>query len=93
MPDLEARPRAGGRAYTVRRDTVSEEDGPRQVAAFDQGLYFNAGAMRIAHHHLYDPCVLPRLQVPVEPFNVNCDSAYVYQQNASRLAGRRIRVR
>ena len=31
--------------------------------------------------------------MPVEPFNVNCDSAYVYQQNAPRLGGRRIRVR
>jgi len=90
---LEARPRAGGRAYTVRRDTVSEEDGPRQIAAFDEGLYFNAGAMRIAHHHRTTLAYCREFQVPVEPFNVNCDSAYVYQQNAGRLAGRRIRVR
>ena len=32
---LEARPRAGGRAFTVRRGTVSEEDGAQQVCAFD----------------------------------------------------------
>jgi hypothetical protein len=48
---LEARPRPGGRAFTVRRGTVSEEDGPGQTAAFDDGLYFNAGPMRISHHH------------------------------------------
>lgn len=90
---LEARPRAGGRAYTVRRGTISEEDGPRQVAAFEEDLYFNAGAMRIAHHHRTTLAYCRELQVPVEAFSVNCDSAYLYQQNAARLAGRRIRVR
>ena len=35
---LEARPRSGGRVFTVRRGTVSEEDGPQQTAAFDDGL-------------------------------------------------------
>src|SRR5262245_22679889 len=44
---LEARARPGGRVHTVRRGTVSEEGGPTQVAAFDEGLYFNCGAMRI----------------------------------------------
>src|SRR5688500_8610102 len=48
---LEARARPGGRVFTVRRGTVSEEDGPTQTAAFDDGLYFNAGPMRISHHH------------------------------------------
>src|SRR5688572_12525611 len=43
---LEARARSGGRVFTVRRGTVSEEDGPGQTAAFDDGLYFNAGPMR-----------------------------------------------
>lgn len=28
--------------FTVRRGTVSEEDGPSQTAAFDDWLYFNA---------------------------------------------------
>lgn len=90
---LEARSRPGGRAYTVRRGTVSEEDGPRQVAAFDQGLYFNAGAMRIAHHHTTTLAYCRELQVPVEVFSINSDSAFLYQQKASALAGRRIRVR
>src|SRR5687767_13711755 len=35
---LEARARPGGRVFTVRRGTVSEEDGPSQTAAFDDGL-------------------------------------------------------
>lgn len=90
---LETRPRPGGRVYTVRRGTVSEEEGPRQVAAFDEELYFNAGAMRIAHHHTTTLAYCRELRVPVETFNINCDSAYLYQQNAARLTGRRIRVR
>src|SRR5262245_45635215 len=48
---LEARARAGGRVFTVRRGTVSEEDGPGQTATYDDGVYFNAGPMRISHHH------------------------------------------
>src|SRR6187551_3546666 len=37
---LEGRQRAGGRCHTVRAGTVSEEDGPAQTAAYDEGLYF-----------------------------------------------------
>ena len=48
---LEARERPGGRAHTVRRGTISEEDGPPQTCAFDEGQYFNCGAMRIPYHH------------------------------------------
>jgi len=90
---LEARGEPGGRAYTVRRGSVSEEDGPRQVAAFDDGLYFNAGAMRIAHHHTTTLAYCRELRVPVEVFANTCDSAYVYQRNAPALAGRRVRFR
>lgn len=51
---LEARARPGGRVFTVRRGTVSEEDGPGQTAAFDDGLYFNAdrcGSRTITRRH------------------------------------------
>src|SRR5688572_16101534 len=48
---LEARPRPGGRVLTVRRGTASEEEGSAQSAAFAEGQYFNAGPMRISHHH------------------------------------------
>ena len=34
---IEARARPGGRVFTVRRGAVSEEDGPIQIAAFDDG--------------------------------------------------------
>src|SRR5687767_15182781 len=46
---LEARARPGGRVLTVRRGTVSEEDGPGQTAALDEGLYLNDGPMRNSH--------------------------------------------
>ena len=41
---LEARARPGGRVFTVRRGTVSEEDGPSQTAAFDRGAVLQCGA-------------------------------------------------
>ena len=49
---LEARSRAGGRCWTVRKGTVeTEEGGERQECTFDEGLYFNPGPARIPHHH------------------------------------------
>jgi len=90
---LEARLRPGGRVFTVRRGTVSEEDGPSQTAAFDDGLYFNAGPMRISHHHSTTLAYCRELQVPVEVFVADSDAAYLYQTRSSTLAGRRIRLR
>src|ERR671915_637224 len=90
---LEARPRPGGRVFTVRRGTQSEEEGPGQTAAFDDGLYFNAGPMRISHHHRTTLAYCRELQVPVEVFVADSDSAYLYQTRSSTLTGRRIRLR
>jgi monoamine oxidase len=90
---LEARPRPGGRVFTVRRGTVSEEDGSQQTAAFDDGLYFNAGPMRISHHHRTTLAYCRELQVPVEVFVADSDSAYLYQTRSPTLTGRRIRLR
>jgi monoamine oxidase len=90
---LEPNARPGGRAFTVRRGTVSEEDGPRQTAAFDEGLYVNLGPMRISHHHELTLGYCRELKVPIEIFGNVCDSAYLYQQNARGLAGKRIRLR
>src|SRR5688500_4614355 len=90
---LEARARPGGRVFTVRRGTASEEDGPSQTAAFDDGLYFNAGPMRISHHHHTTLAYCRELQVPVEVFVADSDSAYLYQTRSSNLTGQRIRVR
>jgi monoamine oxidase len=90
---LEARHRPGGRAHTVRRGSRSEEDGPPQLCAFDEGLYLNPGAMRIPHHHITVLNYCRELNVPVEVFAVAGDSTYLYQQKAAALAGRRVRLR
>jgi len=91
---LEARARPGGRVFTVRRGTVSEEEGPApaQTAAFDQGLYFNAGPMRISHHHHTTLAYCRELQVATEVFVPDCESAYLALTRGP-LAGRRIRLR
>jgi monoamine oxidase len=89
---VEARARPGGRCFTVRKGTVSEEDGPGQTAAFDDGLYFNAGPMRIPHHHGTTLGYCRELQVPTEVFVVDSESAYLVQTRGP-LAGRRIRLR
>ena len=90
---LEARARPGGRVFTVRRGTVSEEEGPSQTAAFDDGLYFNAGPMRISHHHTTTLAYCRELQVPVEVFVADSESAYLYQTRSSTLTGQRVRLR
>lgn len=89
---LEARARPGGRVHTVRRGTVSEEDGPAQTAAFDADLYFNAGPMRISHHHHTTLAYCRELRVATEVFVPDCESAYLAQTRGP-LAGRRIRLR
>ena len=49
---LEARDRVGGRAWTVRGgDRIVQWGRADQVATFDKGLYFNAGAARIPSNH------------------------------------------
>jgi monoamine oxidase len=89
---LEARGRPGGRCFTVRRGTVSEEDDSPQTAAFDDGLYLNAGPMRIPYHHQTTLGYCRELQVPTEVFVPDCESAYLYQTRGP-LAGRRVRLR
>lgn len=90
---LEARPRSGGRVFTVRRGTVSEEDGPVQTCAFDEGLYYNPGAMRIPHHHGLTLAYCRELGVAIEPFVNHCESTFLYQHGEGALTDRRIRVR
>jgi monoamine oxidase len=90
---LEARERPGGRAHTVRRGTVSEEDGPAQTCTFDEGQYFNCGAMRIGYHHTTTLAYCRELAVPVETFALLSEAAYVYQSRTPSLAGRRLRHR
>lgn len=90
---LEARQRPGGRCFTVRRGSVSEEIGSTQTAEFDEGLYYNPGAMRIPHHHSVTLGYCRELNVPIEVFVDDNDSAYVYQAKSATLAGRKVRGR
>ena len=91
---LEARPRAGGRCWTVRGGTDETEiGGERQTAAFDEGLYFNPGPARIPQHHSATLDYCKELGVAVEVFtNVN-DAAYYYHEGVGPLAGRAVRIR
>jgi monoamine oxidase len=64
---LEAKERAGGRSYTVRRDDVIEENtGTKQICKFDPGpqMYLNAGPGRLPYHQHRDS---PLLQDPRRP--------------------------
>jgi monoamine oxidase len=89
---LEARARPGGRVFTVRRGTASEETGSAQTAGFDEGQYFNAGPMRISHHHHTTLAYCRELQVATEVFVPDCESAYLALTRGP-LAGRRVRLR
>ncbi len=90
---LEARERPGGRAHTIRRGTVSEEDGSTQSCAFDDGQYFNCGAMRIPYHHTTTLGYCRELQVPVETFALVSEAAYLYQTKTPAMKDRRVRFR
>ena len=67
---LEAKERAGGRSYTVRRgDTIVENTGTTQVCTFDEGrdFYLNAGPGRLPYHHtaILSYCTLFNVQLEV----------------------------
>lgn len=90
---LEARPRPGGRVVTIRRGTVSEEDGSTQTCSYDEGQYFNPGPMRIAYHHDTTLAYCRELGVPLEVFAVNGDNAFFYPTKGTGLTNRRVRMR
>jgi monoamine oxidase len=92
---LEARTRIDGRCVTVRRGFVSEEDGPSagQTCAFDEGLYLNAGPMRIPHTHAATLDYCRELNVPVEMFTSVNEAAYVHQSNPTDPRCAKMRLR
>ncbi|MBC7922943.1 MAG: flavin monoamine oxidase family protein [Ferruginibacter sp.] len=93
---LEARDRSGGRIWTVRNGTrETEVGGSEQVARFDEGQYFNAGATRIPHHHQSVISYCRELGVPLETFNNVNEAAYLYGEGLGKgkLNGQRLRVR
>ena len=72
---IEARDRVGGRVWTIRGgDRIVQNGRDDQLAAFSDGLYFNAGAARIpsAHHTILG--YAKALGVPIEPM-VNTNRA------------------
>src|SRR6478672_7932920 len=75
---LEARDRVGGRAWTIRGgERVVQMGRPDQPAAFDPGLYFNAGPARIPSSHRLILGYARRFAVQLEPFiNVNRNAGW-----------------
>ncbi|WP_432824641.1 flavin monoamine oxidase family protein [Dactylosporangium sp. CA-092794] len=90
---LEARPRTGGRNFTVRGGTEqSDLDGYAQRARFSDGIYMNAGPARIAQWMVtLDYC--RELGVPVEVFTNQNASAFIYNESAGMTPGNAVRYR
>jgi monoamine oxidase len=93
---LEARDRVGGLVWTVRRGTTHTEiGGERQQCAWDEGLWFNAGAWRIPYTHTGVLNYCRELGVPLEIFVNETDASYFYYEGtaAGSLAKKRLRLR
>jgi monoamine oxidase len=75
---LEARDRIGGRSWTIRGgDRIVQAGRPDQIAAFDPGLYFNAGPARIPSTHRLILSYARRFGVQLETFvNVNRNAGW-----------------
>jgi len=75
---LEAQSRVGGRVWTVRGGDVIQQFGrPNQVAQYDKGLYFNAGAARIPSTHRVILGYARKFGVALEPFvNTNRNAGW-----------------
>jgi len=75
---LEARDRIGGRAWTIHGgDRIVQNGRPDQIAAFDPGLYFNAGPARIPSTHRVILGYARKFGVQLEPFvNVNRNAGW-----------------
>lgn len=90
---LEARARPGGRCWTVRGGTSETELGGRpQSCHFDDGLFMNAGPMRISHHHETTLAYCREFGVPLTTFtNVN-EAAYVLRSGQPKVRLGRLRA-
>jgi monoamine oxidase len=90
---LEARERSGGRCWTVRAGSITEEDEGQQESQFDPGLFFNAGPDRIPQEHRAVLSYCRQLGVPMRAFVGLNAAAYYYHENGGPLSGERIRLR
>jgi monoamine oxidase len=95
---LEARERVGGVSWTIRRGTEHAEmgaNGERQVCAYDEGQYFNAGPWRIPHTDTGVLGYCKELGVPLQVFINENDASYFYYERTDigPLAGKKVRLR
>ena len=91
---LEARERAGGRCWSIRKGSVNTEVGqPVHEAAFDEGQYFNAGPSRIPHHHALTLYYCRELKVPVQVYNNVNENAYYFSEGKGPLSNKKVRAR
>ena len=91
---LEARKRAGGRCWSIRKgSTHLETDQPLNTATFDDGLYFNAGPSRIPHHHELTLHYCRELGVPVQVYNNINEATYYFSEGKGALSNKKVRVR
>lgn len=93
---LEARDRVGGLVWTLRRGASHTEiGGERQQCAWDEGLWFNAGAWRIPYTHTGILNYCKELGVPLEMFVNEAEGSYFYYEGdtAGSLANKRLRLR
>ncbi|MDJ1500371.1 flavin monoamine oxidase family protein [Xanthocytophaga agilis] len=91
---LEARGRAGGRVWTIRPGAKETElNGALQTCRFDEGQFYNAGAMRIPHHHTSVIQYCRELGVPMENFPNTNEGAYYYSEGKGPYSNKRIRQR
>ena len=81
---LEARASAGGRVLTLRAGDVVDEIGSSQTCQFDpgEGLYFNAGASRIAQHHEFLLAYCRDFGVQLETFTNDNRGAWLHSPGA-----------
>ncbi len=75
---LEARPRVGGRAWTVRNgDRIEMIGEATQTARFSDGIYFNAGPARLPSFHQGIIGYAQKFGVPLEVEVNSSRSAYI----------------
>lgn len=91
---LEARERAGGRCWSIRRGSTNlETDKPQLTATFDEGQYFNAGPSRIPHNHQLTLHYCKELGIPLEVYNNVNEGSYYFSEGTGSLSNKKIRVR
>jgi monoamine oxidase len=91
---LEARNRPGGRCWSIRKGARHTETGqPEQQAAFDEGLYFNAGPSRIPHHHQLTMQYCKELAVPLQVYNNVNENSYYFSEGKGPLSNKKVRSR